>query len=124
MKMTKPKQDDDTLLDDLFAQARQVSVQPPEDLVARIMADAAAQQQASDMVQSAPSVGLFSRLLETLGGWPAVSGLAAATVAGVWIGVAPPSSVEAVTAPLLGESVAVSLLGSELDFGLGELVDG
>ena len=124
MTMTERKHPNDTFLDDLFAQVRQADVQPSDDLYARVMADAFAQVAPSPQVAAHRKPGLWDRIKDAVGGWPAMSGLAAATLAGVWIGVAPPTSVETLTAPLFGEAVSVSLIGSDLDFGLGDALDG
>jgi hypothetical protein len=67
---------------------------------------------------------LWARLFDMLGGWPAVSGLAAATVAGIWVGVAPPASVESITASFLGDAVSVSLFTEGLAFETGDFADG
>ncbi len=107
MKMTDPKGD---MLDDLFAQARRVKPPVSDALMARVLADAALQQRPAAVT---PGVSL----LDVIGGWFAVGGLAAATFAGLWIGVAPPVAVEDLTAGLLGDTVIVSLGGGFTDFG-------
>jgi len=120
--MTRPNDD---FLDDLLAHARKSESAPDDDLVARVLADAEAVQAGFPGSPAAGSPpGLLARILDTLGGWPAVSGLAAATVAGVWIGVAPPASVEEITAGLMGEAVSVPLVPSDLGFSIGGLADG
>jgi hypothetical protein len=120
MTMTNPNDD---MLDDLFAQARETAPAPSDDLMARVLADAGMAQP----VAGAPDVvrpGLGARLLDMIGGWPAVSGLAAATVAGIWVGVAPPSSVEDLTATLIGDEVSISLFSTDLILDAGALSDG
>ena len=118
--MTNPNDD---MLDDLFATARQAAPAPSADLMARVLADAAAvQPQPATTTAAVP--GLWSRMLDAIGGWPAVSGLAAATVAGIWVGVAPPSAVEDMTASLIGDEVSVSLFSPDLLFDEGALSDG
>lgn len=112
MTMTDPN---DNMLDDLFAEARRISPPVGGDLMARVLADAAAAQ--------APA-RLWTRLFEMLGGWPALGGLAAATVAGVWIGVSPPAPVADLTAALLGETVSVSLFTDGVLSQGGLLADG
>ncbi len=120
MVMTNPNDD---MLDDLFATARAAAPAPSDDLMARVLADAAAvQPQPATTTAAVP--GLWSRMLDAIGGWPAVSGLAAATVAGIWVGVAPPSSVEDMTASLIGDEVSVSLFSTDLLFDEGALSDG
>jgi hypothetical protein len=121
MTMTNPNDD---MLDDLFAQVARVDVQPSDALLARVLADADDVQAAFQPEQAATPSGLWTRLLDALGGWPAVSGLAAATVAGVWIGVAPPTSVQDLTASMMGDEVSVDLFTTDFAFDTGALVDG
>jgi hypothetical protein len=121
MMMTNPNDD---MLDDLFAQARGLDAQPSDALMARILTDADNVQTAMQPEQAAVASGPWTRFLDALGGWPAVSGLAAATVAGIWIGVAPPSSVQDLTASLMGDEVTVDLFSTGLAFDTGVSVDG
>lgn len=121
MTMTDPNDD---MLDDLFAEARGVNPQVSDDLTARVLVDAGAAQEAAPAPKSVAQPGLWSRLMDMVGGWPSVGGLAAATVAGIWIGVAPPASVENLTASLVGDSVSVSLLGGADAIETGFLADG
>lgn len=121
MTMTNPKDD---MLDDLFATARTQAAPPNADLRARVLSDAQQVQAGFGAVAAPSRAGLWLRLMDALGGWPAVSGLAAATVAGVWIGIAPPSSIEDLTAGLLGDEVSVSLMSTSLGFDEGTFFDG
>ncbi|EBA12487.1 hypothetical protein RCCS2_14359 [Roseobacter sp. CCS2] len=118
--MTNPNDD---MLDGLFAQARKTTAAPSDDLTARVLADADAMQPQSTAVAT-PQMGLWARMLDTLGGWPAVGSLATATVVGIWVGVAPPSSVEDMTANLLGDQVSVTLFSTDLLFEEEVLFDG
>jgi hypothetical protein len=94
---------DDAMLDDFFAAGRAEAPVPSADLLARISADAAAQA-----ARNAPARqprrrrGLFATISEAIGGWPALAGLASAAAAGVWIGVAQPTALAAVTGGLIG----------------------
>ena len=119
--MTNPNDD---MLDDMFAQVRSVQSDPSDALTARVLADAVAVQAASVAVQTVPPRGLWARMLDGIGGWPAVSGLAAATIAGVWIGVAPPSSMQDLTASFIGDEVSVNLFSTDFAFDTGVSVDG
>jgi len=89
----------DRLLEAHFAAARQAT--PPEALLARVLADAEAARPVAGGARSglggrpAAPAGVFSRLRAAVGGWPALAGLAAATLAGLWIGVAAPSALGA-----------------------------
>ncbi|MCF6431844.1 hypothetical protein [Leisingera sp. MMG026] len=82
-------------LDNLFAAARSQPPVPADRLNAAILAAAERVQagfQAAAPAQ-APRQPLWRQLIEALGGWPALGGLAAASAAGLWIGIAPPSFV-------------------------------
>ncbi|UXX82809.1 hypothetical protein [Roseovarius pelagicus] len=82
---------EDKMLEDCFAAARQAAPEPDSALLARVMADA---RQVQSRSQRAPRrVGLWARLRLELGGWPAVAGLSAAALTGLWIGISPPDGV-------------------------------
>ncbi|BDW84556.1 MULTISPECIES: hypothetical protein [Roseicyclus] len=89
---------DDDALDALFDAARQAAA-PPDALVARVLADAD-RVQAETRAQSAPATppvrrsGPFGRWIAALGGWPAVSGVTLAGVAGLVLGFAAPDVVD------------------------------
>lgn len=86
-------------LDDLFASARQARPRMSADLTAAILQDAAIVRRDGD--SAVPNVAvprseamlhrLWRQFSTAIGGWPALGGLAAASVAGLWIGLAPPS---------------------------------
>lgn len=101
-------------LDQTFAQMRQADVPVRDSLMDRIMMDA-------DMVlaEAAPAPvrrrrGLGAMLLDVIGGWTSMGGLAAATVAGLWIGVAPPEAFTDLTSGYWGATIEVPLLESDL----------
>jgi hypothetical protein len=85
----KRMQDHD--LDALFAAAARDAAQDvsPE-LLARVLADAEAMQPEAAVLptRQARQRRGFGGIIAALGGWPSLGGLAAATVAGVWIGFA------------------------------------
>lgn len=82
-------------LDVFFDAARRQAADPSPDLMQRVMDDALALQQAASVIAPEPAAapGLLRQLLTAIGGWPAVAGLATASVTGIWIGVNPPSAV-------------------------------
>lgn len=80
MKMTQPDEFD---LEAALARARRAPPSVPPALEARILADALAHQ---------PRGALWARLLGALGGPAALGGLVSATVAGFWLGLAPPAT--------------------------------
>ncbi|MDO6589248.1 hypothetical protein Q4539_03210 [Yoonia sp. 1_MG-2023] len=111
----------DDILEDIFAQARAVAPVPSDDLIARVMAGATVPQA---VPQPAPRRSLGQQVLDLLGGWTAVSGLVTATCAGVWIGVAPPASVENYTATYFGDEINVSIFSEDAIFATGDFFDG
>jgi len=84
--------EEDALLDGLFAAAKDdPAMAPTADFMARVLADAEAAMPEPAVIAApvkAAPVPWMAKLVALLGGWQSVSGLAAATVAGVWIGVA------------------------------------
>lgn len=80
---------DDDMLDDLFAAARTDSrATPSPDLLARVLNEAEGLQLATSVPVPPQRRSLWAALVAAVGGWPALSGVAMAGVAGVWIGVA------------------------------------
>ena len=114
----------DDMLDDIFASSRSAPCVPDEALTARVLADAQAIQAGFAATPLPEQPGLWSRILDALGGWPSVGGLATATIAGVWIGVVPPQSVSDITAAFLGDEVSISLVPVSYGFESGALADG
>ena len=79
--------------------------EPGDALMARIMADAD-RVQAERAAMPAPvrpqrRRGRLAWLAAALGGWPAMAGLAAATVAGLWIGVSAPAGLTGIAQELI-----------------------
>ncbi|MEL6960181.1 MAG: hypothetical protein AAGL89_14640 [Pseudomonadota bacterium] len=114
---------DDSELDAILAQMRAEDAAPSDTLLDRIMADAddvLAGKAANPVAapQAPLSTGLFKGVMDAIGGWPAFGGLVAATMAGVWIGVAPPDGVTTLASVVLGDTVEVSLFGDEVFGGL------
>ncbi|SHJ71627.1 hypothetical protein SAMN05444000_11225 [Shimia gijangensis] len=107
------------MLDALFEAARtddRAAARP--DLLARVLADAEALQPTLDPLKrrDKPRKSVFAQLFGALGGWPSVTGLAAATVAGVWVGFV-------ATPELLPNGVA-SLIGADTEIYLAYLEGG
>lgn len=112
---------DDDMIDALFADARAQSPAVPDDLMARVLADAAA---AGPALVGVEKRRLWASILDMIGGWPSVGGLAMAGVAGIWVGVAPPTSVSTWTADLIGSPVSIDLLGDGSDYFGESWIDG
>lgn len=76
--------DDHDEFDRLLAEtSRPVGVS--DDLMARVLGDA---ERISRMRRPVP---VWEQMREAVGGWPALGGLAVASLAGLWIGFAPPA---------------------------------
>ena len=106
----KMMQDHD--LDALFAAAaRDAAQEVSPGLLARVLADAEAMQPEAAVLPTgqAPQRRGFGGIISALGGWPSLGGLAAATVAGVWIGFA-------ATPALFPEGLAAGLGDSSSDY--------
>jgi hypothetical protein len=102
-------------LESLFAEARDLRPFPGDDLMTRILADAeAVATERERPVRAAPTRPRWRDWLHTLGGWPAVGGLVASTLAGLWIGAAQPAAVSDLAASVWGEQVSVNL-GVDVD---------
>ena len=99
------KYDIDQLLSDARGEGAEMAV--PDALFARIMSDAADQMPRRRALEaSGTRRSLGAALLAALGGWAAVSGLAAATVAGVWLGFSPPAALDSYIG---GDTLSVSI---------------
>ncbi|WP_246045427.1 hypothetical protein [Rubellimicrobium roseum] len=99
---------DEDELEMIFAQARGLRPEPDDDLMARLMADALREMPGTVVAAPRPKPG-WRDWMRALGGWPALGGLAAATVAGFWIGLTAPAGVSALAPGLWGEDVSVAL---------------
>lgn len=82
--------------DDLFAQMRGADAQPSQSLMDRVLLDARAVQDdiAPQVIVNASKPSAWQMFLQDLGGWRALSGLAMVGVVGVWIGIAPPDTLD------------------------------
>ena len=93
----------DAALDGFFAAGRAQAPEPGADLMARIMADAEAEI-AARAPAPAPRTGRRGRwaaLVSGIGGWPALASMAAAALAGVWLGFASPDRLNTLSGGLL-----------------------
>ena len=89
-------------LETFFEAVRSETEEASPDLLARVLEDAYAEQDALAVREipspaaeepAAPSRGILRGLWDAIGGWPAAAGLATATVTGVWIGYNPPAAI-------------------------------
>lgn len=116
---TDPVRPDPDPLEAYFAAARAVPPAVPDDLMARVLADAAAE----NPLRAAPAAprlarreSLWLQLVAALGGRGALAGMAAAGLAGVWIGFAQPLAL-----PFVPDAGTVELFPSDLDL-LGDVL--
>jgi hypothetical protein len=98
-------------LDAVFAAAAAQRVTPSADLYARILADADVNQPkpVSPPVTSAPPQGWFRTLSDWFGGGLSLAGMSAAALAGLYLGVAQPVQVLALTELVTGTTTIDSL---------------
>ncbi|MDE4133811.1 hypothetical protein PXK00_11870 [Phaeobacter sp. QD34_3] len=123
-------EDDLKRLDSLFDDARQARPAMPEALTARILADAAscqADHRATLQAQANGTppdrladvaFGLWQQFRRAVGGWPAMGGMVAATAAGLWIGLAPPSFLPDPVALVQGTSESTNLPYENYDLAM------
>jgi predicted lipid-binding transport protein (Tim44 family) len=101
-------QDDD--LDQLFAEAATQRIAPSDALMTRIQADADAwQPKPRPVVAPAPSRGWLSAVADWFGGGMSLAGMSAAALAGLFLGIAQPVPVVALTELLRGTTTLDSL---------------
>lgn len=93
---------DDALLEDFFVAARACPPEPSPALIARIDADAGRLVRAAQLPVADRRGGGLWRLLDLLGGWSAMGGLATAAMAGIWIGFAGADQIGTVAGGMLG----------------------
>lgn len=103
MAMTDRFEFEDTDLERFFRAARTAAPEPPAAFLTRLAAQAEAVQAETVQARAVPAraarprLGLVSALAAAFGGWAALGGMATATVAGLWIGLAgAPTLVQAV----------------------------
>jgi len=92
--------------------------EPGDALMARIMADAdrvQAERAAAPAPEPTPRRGRLGWLAAALGGWPAMAGLAAATVAGLWIGVSAPAGLTGIAQEVIAGSDGAYLIDLDPD---------
>ena len=113
---------DDDRLEAFFTAARATTPEPSQDLLARVLADAA-EVSLGGGARLLPPPARASRLrqaFEAMGGWTAAGGLVAASAAGLWIGLAPPDGVATMTAALFGVEEGYDLF-DEIDSFMTEV---
>lgn len=107
--MSMTDKDDDMELELYFRAARTTSPDPSDDLMARVLSDAALVQAfAPGIVVTPPepeaATSLWRQFLNAIGGWSGMAGLCTATVAGLWIGISPPVALQGLGTALTTEN--------------------
>jgi hypothetical protein len=103
-------------LDDLFAAARASRPVPSEALMARVLADALAEQPRPAVVpRLVPRLGLWSRLAAVFGGPGALAGIGSAAAAGLFIGYVQPSGLSVLGDAVLGTPLETVELMPDVD---------
>ncbi len=118
---------EDAELDAFFEAARADRAVPSEALMAAILTDAMAQlpqPQKTSQNTMKPQASVAPRsflkdLIAQIGGWPALAGMATATVAGVWLGMAQPNQLEILSG---GVILSGSYSATEATYALEDLV--
>ncbi len=95
--MSMNKDDDSLDLELWFSASRKHTPDPSEDLLARVLSDAAMlQPEAPGIVTTAPEPeprpSIWQQFTNAIGGWSGLAGLGTATVAGLWIGLSAPTT--------------------------------
>ena len=116
------RESEERMLEEMFAAARAAPEPASDALMARVLEGAWEAQGARDAAAladgpgGAAERGFFAGLWAALGGWPALGGLAAAVLAGVWIGFSPVLGV--------GDAMANALDGQGQVSDFVDLADG
>lgn len=118
------ERDDDLILQPFFAAARAAPPAPSRALMARLHADALAEAALRAAppppilpplpAARAPRRRRLAGLVELLGGWVGLGGLATAAVAGIWVGVALPGPLAALDPALAGAEAGAAEASLEL----------
>lgn len=106
-------------LDAYFKAGREAGAQPSSSLVARIEADIEAVD-TDRLSKAAPKIhkpSLVERIMDSIGGWPALSGIATAGVVGVVVGISPPEALSEFTSVLLNGTSDYYLVDPSDGFG-------
>lgn len=119
------KRNDTGGLETHFEAARRHRAEPSDALLARVLADAQTVQDELSVPAPASRArqrGAPMNVFRILGGWPALTGLGTAAMAGVWLGVYPPEGLAATAQSVIGGDQAVYLidLAPEMAFDLDE----
>lgn len=121
-KMDKDRmntRDDDLGLEAFFEAGRQDAPVPSDALMAAILSDAQAHQPSPQAIPAARPQrrSFWQELKAQIGGWPALAGMATATLAAVWVGFAAPGQLEVLSGGIVlaGDYTTAEILYSPED---------
>lgn len=111
-------------LDDLFAQARAKDPMPSDQLIARVLADAAAEQarRAAPVVRRPARKGLVAAIAALFGGGPVLAGMGSAAIAGLFLGFVQPAPVLALTTMMEGGTSLTTSPALDVSTGIDALI--
>lgn len=113
------ERDEDQGLEAIFGAARARPVpHVRDDVMARIMAEAQAHLPPPVAPATPRTDGFWSGLFASVGGWAGLSGMAAATCAGVWLGFVQPDGLSGISSDLMGASLTLPSIEATDVFGL------
>ena len=108
-------------LETSLAEAGKTAPVPSADLLARILSDADEHQpEAHSPAQPTGGLSRFvDRVLGGVGGWPAMAGLATASVAGLYLGMNPPALLQSIGEGYLAGGGTAFLIDASAEVALG-----
>lgn len=110
---------DDAQLEAFFEAGREDVPELSDSFMAALLQDAdLAQPQPAALASPRVKRSLWQDIIAQIGGWPALAGMATATVAGVWIGFAAPDQLETLSGGVLlvGDYASVDTIYDVQDF--------
>ncbi len=110
---------DDAQLEAFFEAGREEVPELSDSFMAALLQDAAqVQPQTVPLAPKRAARPFWKELVAQIGGWPALAGMATATVAGVWIGFAAPDQLETLSGGVLlaGDYASVDTIYDVQDF--------
>ena len=110
---------DDAQLEAFFEAGREDVPELSDSFMAALLQDAdLAQPQPAALAPPRVKRSLWQDIIAQIGGWPALAGMATATVAGVWIGFAAPDQLETLSGGVLlvGDYASVDTIYDVQDF--------
>lgn len=127
--MSMNKDDDSLDLELWFSASRKHTHDPSDDLLARVLADAAMlQPEAPGIVTTAPEpaprVSLWAQFTNAIGGWSGLAGLGTATVAGLWIGLSAPNTLVTLSSAMTSGEYEPTYLSEIEDYALLVIEEG